>query len=47
MGLLVQFLGQDRGSGLEPPVGPESGGNQGVRERRAGSESVWEGAYSV
>lgn len=31
---MVQFLGQDRGSGMEPPVGPESRGKQGVRERQ-------------
>lgn len=48
VGLSVRLQGQDRSTGLEPLVGPESGGKQGVREKRhAGSESVWHGVHSV
>lgn len=41
VGLSVPIQGQDRDTGLEPPVGPESSGKQGRREtRHAGSEAV-------
>lgn len=48
VGLSVPLQGQDRDSRLEPPMGPESSGKQGIREiRHAGSESVWHGVDSV